>query len=78
MVGDILFIDFNEKIPVSGVLVSGQEIAVDETFIGRGTQRKMNLENCLKEIENKSALQLKIDYECMTLPSPVLLRGSKL
>lgn len=50
MVGDILFIDFNEKIPVSGVLISGEEIAVDEAFIGRGTQRKMNLENCLKEI----------------------------
>lgn len=78
MVGDILFIDFNEKIPVSGVLVSGQEIAVDESSIGRGTQRKLNLENCLKEIENKSSLQLKIDYECMTLPSPILLRGSKL
>jgi len=43
MVGDILFIDFSEKIPVSGVLVSGQEISVDESFIGRGTQRKMNL-----------------------------------
>lgn len=62
MVGDILFIDFSEKIPVSGVLISGQEISVDETFIGRGTQRKMNLESCLKEIENKSPLQLKIDY----------------
>ena len=28
------------------VFISRQEIAVDEVFIGRGTQRRMNLENC--------------------------------
>lgn len=76
-VGDVLFIDFNETIPVSGVLISPVELSVDQDFIGRGVQKKLTLWNCLKQIENKNQLQLKIDFQNATLPSPVLLRGSK-
>jgi hypothetical protein len=61
-VGDVIFIDFNEIIPVSGVLISPHEITVDEELIDRGIQKKLNLEQCLKQIENKSELQLKIDF----------------
>lgn len=53
-VGDVLFIDFNETIPVSGVLISPVELTVDEDFIGRGVQKKLTLWNCLKQIENKN------------------------
>lgn len=49
-------------IPVSGVLVSSGEVAIDEEFVGRSVQRKFALEGCLKEIEKKSDLQLKIDF----------------
>jgi hypothetical protein len=45
--------------------------------MGRSVQRKVALEGCLREVENKSDLQLKIDFENGTLPSPVLLRGSR-
>lgn len=45
--------------------------------MGRGIQRKLPLDGCQREIEDKSDLQLKIDFENMALPSPVLLRGSQ-
>ena len=61
-VGDVVFVDFNEPVPVSGVLVSPGEVTVEEEAVGRGAQRKVALEGCLRELENKGELQLKIDF----------------
>lgn len=56
VVGDVLFIDFNQRIPASGILISEQEITIDESSFGLGIQRKLSLEVCLQEVESKNEL----------------------
>jgi hypothetical protein len=38
----------------------------------------MTLENCLEYIENKTEIQLKMEVDKHTLPSPVIVKGSRL
>jgi hypothetical protein len=64
-------------VPASGILISGREIAMNEEVYGKETQRKMSLEKCVSYVSNFSMLELKIDAEKQTLPSPIILRGSE-
>lgn len=49
---------------------------MNEGIYGRKTQRKMSLEKCLSYTNKLSLLELKIDSEKHTLPSPIILRGT--
>jgi magnesium-transporting ATPase (P-type) len=46
-VGDILFIDYNQIVPTTGILVSSEPLEVDESKYGRSLQTKLPLELCL-------------------------------
>ena len=50
---------------------------MNETIYGKQTQRKMCLEKCISYINKLSLLELKIDAEKQTLPSPIILRGTE-
>jgi magnesium-transporting ATPase (P-type) len=75
-VGDLVFVDYNQSAPATGILVSKEEIEVDESKYGRGLQTKLPLEECLGLLGEKTELQLRMDVEAGALPSPMVLRGT--
>ena len=42
-VGDLVFIDYNQSAPATGILISKEEIELDENKYGRGLQTKLPL-----------------------------------
>jgi magnesium-transporting ATPase (P-type) len=42
-VGDIIELDYKEKIPASGILITSHEVVVGEEKYGRKNQRKMTI-----------------------------------
>jgi magnesium-transporting ATPase (P-type) len=53
-VGDLVFVDYNQTIPATGILTSRDEIELEEVEFGRGLQTKMPLEDCLESLTSKN------------------------
>ena len=55
-VGDIVLIGFKEKVPASGILISNEEVTLNENNVRKNFQRKLPLEKCIKAVQEMSNL----------------------
>lgn len=46
-VGDLVFVDYHQNIPATGIMISNDEIELEEVEFGKGLQTKMPLEDCI-------------------------------
>ena len=78
LVGDIINVNYGEILPADVILIDGNNIKTDEAALtGESNEMKKNsYEECQQKIEEE--IKNGMDIKKITLPSPVLLSGTKI